>query len=107
MSTARRFTGQAPDEVAGGTVGFNLTGPAQEWMRSYAGNRGEGHKEAAGAIASSRLLSPPPCRPQPPCFHWGDSVRLLRRVTGKPALQVCQSLLGRRSSHQATASCNG
>ena len=57
--TQRRFTGQVLDEVAGGTVGFNLTGPAQEWMRSYAGNRGEEHKGAAGAIASSRLLQPP------------------------------------------------
>ncbi|MGB4977780.1 MAG: hypothetical protein WBR35_13670 [Anaerolineae bacterium] len=57
--TQRRFTGQVLDDVAGGTVGFNLTGSAQEWMRSYAGNRGEEHKGAAGAIASSRLLQPP------------------------------------------------
>ena len=57
--TQRRFTGQVQDDVAGGTVGFNLTGLAQEWMRSYVGNRGEEHKGAAGAIASSRLLQPP------------------------------------------------
>ena len=86
--TPRRFTGQVLDEAAGGTVSLNLTGLAQEWMRSYVGNRSEGHKGAAGAIASSRLLQPPPCRSPPPRFHWGDSVRLLRRVTGKPALQV-------------------
>ena len=51
--TPRRFTGQVLDEAAGGTVGFNLTGPAQEWMRSYGGNRSGEHKEAAGTIAST------------------------------------------------------
>ncbi|MFZ1506680.1 MAG: hypothetical protein WAV74_07815 [Anaerolineae bacterium] len=51
--TPRRFTGQVLDEAAGGTVSLNLTGLAQEWMRSYVGNRSEEHKEAAGTIAST------------------------------------------------------